>query len=125
MMCLLKHPHPSKTEANECNWHFARQSNGEIVSIKWQYQIPLHINGKLWKHWNVDFAITEKDGTVSFWESKGWNRSDDVFRLKLSAALLEYPHKKFYVNKRLVTWTPNGRIVLKMKKKNSLRKSWK
>lgn len=102
--CLfLKHNHPSKSEARYCDWLSARLRNGEILSFKVYPSVPLTLNGKPWRRWKIDFQVFEKDGTTSFHESKGWNRSDDSFKLKRDAFLICYPTIKLYVNKQL--WT--------------------
>lgn len=104
--CLSKHHHPSKSEADYCNWLLARFQNGEIKSFSLYPSVPLRINGKPWKRWKIDFLVNEKDGTTSYHESKGWNRSDESFRLKRDAFLLVYPTMKLYVNKELYTGQP-------------------
>jgi len=100
--CFLKHFHPSKSEASYCNWLFARKQGGEIKDFQWQVAVPLNINGQYWRSWKVDFRVEENDGTFSYHESKGWNRSDDSFRLKRDAFLLNYPLVALYVNKARV-----------------------
>lgn len=117
MKCLLKHPHPSKSEAAYCNWLYARLFNGEIKQFWWQHSLQLFVDQKPWRFWKADFGVKELDGTLSVHESKGWNRSDDSFRLKLSIALINYPSLPIFVNKRRVVPTPGGRIFLKERKK--------
>lgn len=115
--CLSKHHHPSKSEAQYCDWLLARKQNREIKDYKYICSVELHVEGKLWKRWAIDFSVQELDGTISYHESKGWNRSDDSFRLKLRAFMLEYPERKIYVNKNLMTFTPKGLVVVRKKKK--------
>lgn len=110
--CLCKHFHGSKSEAAYCNWLFARKQAREIKDFKWHYSIRLHINGKFWKSWEVDFRVEENDGSYTYHESKGWNRSDDNFRLKLAAVMTEYPTWVFIVNKEPAYITPGGRLML-------------
>ena len=116
-VCLLKHLHPSRSEAEYCNWLLARKQNKEIKSFRYIQTIQLYVQGKPWKSWAADFGVTETDGTLSIHESKGWNRSDDSFRMKLNLAMRTYPNMKFYVNKRLMTFTPKGRVVIRAKKR--------
>lgn len=104
--CLSKHHHPSKSEAEYCNWLFARKQNREILDYKLYPSVPLTIAGKLWKFWKIDFQVFEKDGSVSFHESKGWNRSDDSFKLKRDAFLICNPNIKLFINKQLYTAAP-------------------
>jgi hypothetical protein len=130
--CFQKHFHGSKSEANDCNWLYARQQAGEIRGLKCWPSYDLHIGKKLWKKWKPDFEFEEfvPAGSAAaygtgYWqkcifESKGWNRSDDNFRIKLQAFLLEYPDIVVYVNRRRVKFTPKGRIVLRKK-----RQTWK
>src|SRR3990167_2907610 len=89
--CLVKHFHPSKSEAGYCNWLFARKRLGEIEDYQWQYSVKIPIIGRNGKKrtWKIDFRVTELDGSYSYHESKGWNRSDDSFRLRRDAFL--YP----------------------------------
>lgn len=110
--CLSKHPHGSRDEAGYCDWLFWRKQVGQIRDFKWQFTIPLHIDGKYWKSWKIDFRVEELDGSYSYHESKGWNRSDDNFRLKLAAAMTEYPEWKFIVNKEPARITEGGRLML-------------
>jgi len=121
MKCLLKHPHPSKSEANYCNWLFARKQAGEIKDFNYICSIELHVAGKVWKKWAIDFSVEELGGEITYHESKGWNRSDDRFRMKLHHFLLEYPDKKIYVNKRLIKFTPKGRIIVRKSKRTKRR----
>jgi hypothetical protein len=97
--CWLRHIHPSKTERDDCNHLIARMKAGEIRRFRPYPSIKLHVNGKVWKTWKADFEVEELDGTISIHESKGWNRSNDEFRLKASHFLLEYPHIPLYVNR--------------------------
>lgn len=108
--CLSKHYHPSISEASYCDWLFARKQNGEILDYRCQQSLALPLaNGKSLA-WCVDFKVEEKDGSVSWHESKGWNRSDDNFKMKLRMALLLYPGTKFYVNKLLAKISDCGRL---------------
>lgn len=100
--CLSKHHHGSRSEADYCNWLLARKQNREIKGYELYPSVALTINGRPWKTWKIDFKVFEKDGTVSYHESKGWNRSDDVFKLKRDAFLLCCT-EKLYVNKVLYT----------------------
>lgn len=101
--CLSGHHHPSKSEAAYCNWLLARKQNNEIEDYKIQQSMPIAINGRHWKDWKIDFMVYEIDGTKSYHECKGWNFSDDSFRLKRDAFLLCYPFAKLYINKELYT----------------------
>lgn len=97
--CWLKHPHPSKYETAYCNWLNLRQKAGEIKSFKPYPSIKLHVKGKIWKVWKADFLVTELDGSTAVHESKGWNRSNEEFKLKASHFLKEYPKWPLYVNR--------------------------
>lgn len=120
MRCLSGHFHPSTSEANYCNWLLARKQNKEIKDYRDKLSVKLHVNGKVWRNWAIDFAVEELDGEITYHESKGWNRSDDRFRMKLSHFMLEYPDRKIYVNKELMTFTPNGRVLVKRREKGKL-----
>lgn len=100
--CWLKHPHLSKSERAYCNWLRARELAKEIKSFRLFPSIKLHVAGKLWKCWAADFEVTELDDSISIHESKGWNRSNDSFRLKMYAFLAEYPLIPLYVNRKLI-----------------------
>lgn len=95
--CLSKHSHYSTSEANDCNRLLADLQSGKIKAYKFSKSIDLHIDGKLWKRWKVDFLVTEKDGSEVLFESKGWNRSDESCMLKLAAFLTEYPAWPIYM----------------------------
>lgn len=109
--CLSKHFHGSKSEAEYCNWLLARQQAGEIKDYKVWPSVDLPVNGKPWKRWKIDFVVYENDGSESYHESKGWNRSDDCFRLKRDVFLLCYPWLKLYINKELYTGKPKRKKV--------------
>ena len=137
--CLVKHFHPSKSEAGYCNWLFARKRLGEIEDYQWQYSVKIPIIGRNGKKrtWKIDFRVTELDGSYSYHESKGWNRSDDSFKLKRDAFLICYPNLKLFVNKELYTGKPDrkrfrwtlGAVVRRNKKAARVRKrlriNWK
>lgn len=104
-VCLvLKHHHPSKSEAAYCDWLSARKQGGEILDFKVWPSVRIPSIGKTWK---IDFIVFEKDGTESYHESKGWNRSDESFKIKRDAFLICYPNVKLYVNKELYTGRPD------------------
>lgn len=109
--CLSKHHHPSRSEADYCNWLLARKQGGEIRDYKAYVSVPLMIKGKLWRRWKIDFLVQEKDGTESYHESKGWNRSDQCFKMKRDVFLICYPDHKLYINKELYTGKPERRRV--------------
>lgn len=115
--CLLRHQHDSVLEADYCNWLLARKQNGEIKDFDAWYTVPLKINGKDWKKWTADFRVVENDNTISIHEAKGFNPSDDNFRMKLSVFFINYPEIPVYVNKRLVKPTPSGRICIRERRK--------
>lgn len=108
--CLSKHYHPSMSEASYCDWLFARKHNGEILGYQCQQSLALPLQNGKSISWCVDFKVEENDGSVSWHESKGWNRSDDNFKMKLRMALLLYPDTKFYVNKKLARVSDCGRL---------------
>lgn len=118
--CLSKHHHPSKSEAQYCNWLLARKQNGEIKDYSLYPTVHLHVGDKLWKRWAIDFEVIENDETISYHESKGWNRSDDSFRMKLGHFRLEYPEIPIYVNKERVTGKGWRRSKNYQKKKSFL-----
>lgn len=118
MRCAYQaHNHPSDWEAKYCLWLEARRQAGEIKGFDWQFVIPLTVNGKPWKSWACDFKVFENDGTISAHEAKGFNRSDDTFRLKLSICMLCHPDLPVYVNKVRVKFTPKGRIIIRPARK--------
>lgn len=108
--CYSRHVHDSRMEADYCNWLLARQQAGEIKAFCVWSPISLEWDGKHWKDWKVDFQVIENDGSISYHECKGFNRSDDNFKLKLSLAMTQYPDTKFYVNKKICSFTPMNRI---------------
>ena len=105
--CLSKHFHGSKMEATYCNRLLSRKQAGEIKEYKVWKSMPLRMGEKIWKRWKIDFAVEENDGTTSYHEAKGYNFSDDSYRLKRDAFLLCYPNIKLYVNGELWTGRPN------------------
>lgn len=109
--CLSGDFHQSKSEAEYCNWLLARKKNGEILDYSKQVSIPLIVNGKVWRFWKIDFVVTEKDGSLTYHESKGWNRSDDSFKLKRDLFLIIYPDRKLFVNKELWAGNPDRDLV--------------
>lgn len=115
----MKHSHPSRQEANDCNRLLADCQMGKYASFKYIAPVPLHIGGKTWKSWAIDFKVTRHDGSFFYMESKGWNRSDDGFRLKLAAFLTEYPDTEILVNWRPVTLTPGRRLMCEGLKKRT------
>ena len=94
--CWMKHTHPSKSERAYCNWLRVREKAREIDSFSLYPSIPLKHLGKIWK---ADFRVIELDGKISIHESKGWNRSNDSFRLKAHAFLIQYPNVPLFVNR--------------------------
>lgn len=111
--CFSKHFHGSKSEAGYCNWLAARLQHREIRGFAWQVSLKLPIiKGvkKLPRCWKVDFSVIELDGSTSYHESKGWNRSDDSYRLRRDAFLFANPRAVLYVNKEI--WT-GGRVKKK------------
>lgn len=122
--CLSGHNHPSKSEADYCNRLLAKVQWGEIKSYRLYPSLKIFIDGKLWKIWKADFEVTENDGSLSIHESKGWNRSDDSFRLKLGAYLLQDNALPVFVNGERVTGAFGRRGVktqIKRKKRLSNR----
>lgn len=120
--CLSEHYHPSRSEADYCNWLLARKQSGEIKGFVYQHAIPLIVNGKTVRVWQVDFLVEEKDGSHSYHESKGWNRSDDNFKLKRDMFLILYPERKLYVNRVLCTYKPSHGVKSYLKKIESRKK---
>ena len=101
--CLSKHLHGSGLEADYCNWLLARKQAKEIKDYSLYPLVHLHVKGKTWRSWIIDFKVIENDGSISYHECKGFSRSDDRFRMKLGHFRLEYPKIKIYVNKLLIT----------------------
>lgn len=97
-ICLLKHSHASKSEAEYCNRLFAMRQNKEIEDFKWQISVQLYVDGKPFRTWKIDFLVYEKDGTISYHECKGFNFSDDNFILKRDIFLMNYPNAKLFIN---------------------------
>lgn len=111
--CFSKHFHGSKSEAGYCDWLLARLQHREIFGFQWQVSLKLPIvkgMERLPRCWKVDFGVIELDGTKSYHESKGWNRSDDSYRLRRDAFLYANPSAVLYVNKE--RWT-GGRVKKK------------
>lgn len=96
--CLSKHVHPSKRETIDCNLMMAELQGKKILECEVWPVVELHVEGKLWKKWEIDQGFMELDGSKAYYESKGWNRSDDNFKLKLAAYLIQYPNIPIYVN---------------------------
>lgn len=111
--CFSKHYHPSISEADYCNWLLGRKQSREIRDFICQPVVRLTINGKWWRDWKVDFKVEELDGSFSYHENKGWNFSDESFRLKRDAFLICYPDTKLYVNKRPFILAMSERRMLK------------
>ena len=122
--CLSRHHHPSHHESEYCNWLYARKQNLEIKDYKLYPSVPLEINGKTFRIWKIDFQVMENDDTISYHEAKGWNRSDDSFRMKRDAFLICWPGIKLYVNKELYTGKTDKnrlrRIMEMMEKKRKM-----
>ena len=110
-ICLSKHFHPSKLEAEYCSWLLARWHNKEIKYFKLYPSVPLMIAGKTFRRWKIDFLVYENDGSTSYHEAKGYNLSDDSFKLKRDAFLICYPNIKLYVNKELYNGKPVRKSV--------------
>ena len=121
--CLSRHFHPSKSEAEYCAWLFARKQNNEIIDYKLYPSINLPIKGKIWRKWKIDFQVMENDGTISYHESKGWNRSDDSFRMKRDAFLICWPNIKLYINKQLYLGKPTKEKIKQWKTYDGKRKN--
>lgn len=130
--CLSKHPHESKSESVYCDVMLARKLNGEIPDFVWQFSIPLTLeDGKTWKNWKADFAVPAKGfypahsltilrgqyNVSEVHESKGWNRSDDNFRLKLNICMRNHPELPVFVNHRRMKFTPKGLIIIRPRRK--------
>lgn len=122
MICFTKHFHGSISEGDYCNWLFARKQNHEIKDFKWQKSLDIG-GGKRWK---IDFEVEEKDRSISYHESKGWNRSDQSALFKLSMSLKNFPDRVIYWNKKLVPPLDKaGRLRLKeFYRQESARDAW-
>ena len=105
--CLSRHSHGSKSEAEYCNYLLAEKQGGRIRDYSCQSKITLRIRGRRWKDWAIDFKVIEKDGSESFHECKGWNFSDDNFRLKRDAFRICYPKARLFINHELYTGDPD------------------
>lgn len=126
-LCLSRHHHGSKSEAHECNLWLADKQAGIIQDYGLYPHFELRVDGKRWRNgWKPDFWVRRKDGVYCVAESKGWNRSDDNFRIRLSIFIINYPHIPVYVNRELVKGNPYGRLLINMHKraKKALIKTW-
>lgn len=113
--CLSRHSHPSKSEALECNHWLADLQAGKIKSYRVWPHYDLFIDGKRWRRgWKPDFEVIRNDGVKCVAESKGWNRSDDSFKLRLSIFMICYPEIPVYLNRKLLTCNPFKRMVLNL-----------
>ena len=118
--CRL-HVHESATERDDCNKLQMQVRLGEIESFKWQVRIPIG-DGKFWC---IDFGINKKgmspkyaDLFSYYFESKGWNRSNEMADFKLKMSLQHYPERIIYWNWNLVPPLDSaGRLRLKDYKK--------
>lgn len=128
--CWLKHPHASKSERAYCNYLRARHLAEEIASFRIFPSIKLHVKRgnsyRIWKIWKADFEVTELDGSISIHESKGWNRSNDAFRLKAHAFLKEYPKIPLFVNRVKIPADSKRFAIpgLKVAKPGGAQKEW-
>jgi hypothetical protein len=130
--CLSRHSHGSKSEALDCDRLLSDKQNGRIRDYKVWPSIALHIDGKTWKRWKIDFLVFELDGSEPLFESKGWNKSDDNCLLKLSAYLTEYPERPIYVGwenfriRRRAELSPGLRVLYSgIKKRKPRRQAFK
>lgn len=96
--CLSKHSHRSKSEATYCNRLLSMKQQKEILDYEMEVKVSIKFGGKKFCDWAVDFRVIELDGSESWHECKGYNFSDDSFKLKRDAFLLCFPDKPLYVN---------------------------
>src|SRR5690242_11702386 len=96
MTCLIKkHPHPSRSESEYCDWLHARLALKEIQSVRLYPSFQVSKT----KFWKPDFLVLNNEDVLEVHESKGWNRSDDSFRLRLALFFERYPKVPVFVNK--------------------------
>ena len=75
----------------------AKKRNGEI--LRWDYErVTLKLAHDT--RYTPDFFVVERDGTISFYETKGFFRDDAKVKLKVAAA--SFPFKFYLVEKDLV-----------------------
>lgn len=124
--CFLKHYHPSRLEAEYCDWLYAREQRGEIAHFLCQFAFPVSKT----KAWKADFVVlTEKADVVEthmlnvkeVHEAKGFSRSDDNFRFKLALFFERYPGIPVFVNKRRVYPSESGKRILNLPRKTRKR----
>lgn len=116
--CLSRHSHGSKSEAAECNQWLADKQSGKIKDYGLYPHFDLFVDGKRWRGgWTPDFWVIRNDGTYCVAESKGWNRSDDSFRIRLSIFIINHPEIPVYVNRELVRGNPFKKLLINMHKR--------
>ena len=106
-ICLLKHIHDSKLEADECNRLYAARQNRLIKDFRVQVPFPLpgcvHI---------VDFLVYLNDGRKEVRDTKGFKTY--VWRLKYKLFILSYPDIPYRVIERKIK---GGKKCRKLPKK--------
>ncbi len=118
--CLLKHLHQSRGEAGYCDGLLGRVKNGQIAAFAIQHSFPVSKT----KSWKADFVITDKDGLIlEVHEYKGFNPSDDNFRLKLALFFERYADRwPVFVNNKQVFPSKSGHRIMNLppKKKRKI-----
>lgn len=60
---------------------------GAIAKVEMQVPYPLIVNGVLVTTWVADFVVTELDGRVDIYDSKGWSTPEYKIKKKLFEAI--------------------------------------
>lgn len=61
---------------------------GDLVEIKRQVKVPLHVNGVFITNYYVDFRTVDKHGHVNYVEAKGIETKDFLIKKRIFIALL-------------------------------------
>jgi hypothetical protein len=61
---------------------------GELVEVKRQVKVPLHVNGVFITNYYVDFRTVDKHGQVNYVEAKGIETKDFLIKKRIFIALL-------------------------------------
>lgn len=61
---------------------------GELVEVKRQVKMPLHVNGVFITNYYVDFRTVDRHGQVNYIEAKGFETKDFLIKKRIFIALL-------------------------------------
>lgn len=117
--CLSKHIHGSRGEASYCDGLLAQVQSGKIAAFAIQHSFPVSKT----KSWKADFVVTDKDGYIlEVHEYKGFNPSDDNFRLKLALFFERYGDRwPVIVNGQRVFPSKSGHRIMNLPPKKKRR----